>query len=607
MIRVADYIFHFLADAGVRHVFLVTGGGAMFLNDGLRLESRITPVCCHHEQACTIAAEGYARLAAMPGVASVTTGPGGINALNGVFGAWTDSIPMLVISGQVKRETCMASYPQHTLRQLGDQETDIISMASGITKYAVLVDDPQMIRYHLEQAWSLAQSGRPGPCWLDVPLDVQSALIDPDALPGYTPAANEGMPHEEVAEHCSAILEKLVTAQRPLILAGHGIASANVQPLFRQVVDRLGVPVALSRTACDLLPLAHPYYAGRSGIDADRAGNISVQTADLLLILASRLNTRQTGYNWHDYARNAERIWVNIDGDEMQKPTVGIDLALPCDIGVFLREMQAQLAASPLPRTAPSDWLASCRARVARFHGEAAQQDTEITHPMDPYAFLRVALGLLDEDDVIVCGNGAAFIMVAQTAALHGRQRLFFNSGCASMGYDLPAAVGAAFAHGKRVICFAGDGSLMMNLQELQTVAHHQLPIKIFILNNNGYLSIRTTQQGYFEGKIGESPESGVSFPDFVQMGQAFGIPSCHLTGEEAHLEHAIARLLDTSGPVLCNVIVDQKKSFEPRASSKVLPDGRMASAALEDMYPFLEQRELEQWCASVLECTTEQ
>jgi len=588
--RVADYIFHFLADAGARHVFLVTGGGAMFLNDGLRCEPRLMPVCQHHEQACTIAAEGYARITGKPGVACVTTGPGGVNALNGVYGAWTDSIPMLVVSGQIKREMCMASYPSIRLRQLGDQEADVISMAKTVTKYAVLVDDPRLVRYHLERAWHLAASGRPGPCWLDVPLDVQASMIDPDNLPGYDPA--EDAPtwdRAAMTADCYEIIERLRNTERPVILAGGGIRCAGAVEAFRVLVRRLGIPVVASRAACDILPYYDPLYAGRSGIDADRAGNFVVQASDFLLILGSRLGPRQTGYDWAGYAPNAHKIWVNVDAEEFAKPAIPVDRTVHADVAVVITQLDARSCDLAMPISVNPDWVAWCRERVhhyTRFIPQRPECDA-----LNPYRFFGAVFDTLADDDVIACGNGAAFIMAAQMAALRPNQRLFFNSGCASMGYDLPAAIGAAFAHGRRVICFAGDGSLMMNLQELQTVAHHQLPIKLFIINNDGYLSIRTTQTSYFSGFIGESPASGVSFPDFCRLAAAFGLPTHRITAE--NMGDTLGDILAAPGPAVIDVVVDRAQSFEPRLCSRVLPDGRMVSASLEDMYPFLDAEEL--------------
>ncbi|MBM3313127.1 thiamine pyrophosphate-binding protein [candidate division WOR-3 bacterium] len=617
MLKVSDYIARRLADQGIRHVFMLTGGGAMHLNDSFGQEKRMQYVCCHHEQAAAMAAEGYARTTDSLGVVNVTTGPGGINALNGVFGAWTDSVPMLVLSGQVKRETCLCvaarrqagalsgpnsrtPEPQNPflltgLRQLGDQEADIIPIVSRITKYAAFVADPQTIRYHLDRALFLARSGRPGPCWLDVPLDVQSALVDEGDLRPYD--EREDRPHWDLAAvraACGLILERLQNAERPVILAGNGIHCARAEAAFRGLVQSLGIPVALSRTARDLLGSDDPLYCGRAGIDADRAGNFTVQNADLLLVLGSRLGIRQVSYNWQSFARNAYKVQVDADPAELDKPTLRPDLPILCDLAVFFQELSGYLGQSQVASLRPrfAEWLAWCRQLVSRYPGVLPEMRAG-SGLLNPYHFCEHLSRQLSADDVVVCGNGSAFIIMFQAGRVKQGQRWFFNSGCASMGYDLPAAVGAALARGgKRVICLAGDGSIQLNLQELQTVVHHHLPVKTFVLNNNGYLSIRQTQQAFFGRLVGESPSSGVSFPDMVKVAEAYGLPAWRV--ERANLKEAVARALDLPGPALCDVVVDPDQGFEPRLASRQLPDGRIISPDLADMFPFLSREELE-------------
>jgi acetolactate synthase I/II/III large subunit len=477
--KLSDYIVGQFADWGVRHIFLVTGGGAMHLNDSIGRESRIQYVCNHHEQASAMAAEGYARVSGQPGVLNVTTGPGGINALNGVFGAWTDSIPLLVISGQVKRETCMRSQGITGLRQLGDQEADIIAMVAGITKYAVLVDDPLTIRYHLERAWHLVQSGRPGPCWLDIPVDVQAASIEPSSLRGYDPAADEHIQDNTAGDpskldsQCQEVLDRLRKAKRPVILAGTGVRAARAVAEFDKLIHQLGIPVTTAWTH-DLIATDDPLFCGRQGTIGDRAGNFTVQNADLLLILGSRLNIRQTSYNWQSFARRAFKIQVDIDPAEFRKPTVQPDMAIHADLKRFLPALLKQYDAQRNSPAQHAEWLAWCRERVQRYPVVQAKQ-RQPGPPLNPYHFIEQLSAKLGDDDVIICGNATACIVPFQTMRLKKGQRLISNSGSASMGYDLPAAIGAAFARpGKRVICLAGDGSIQMNVQELQTVVHHQ-------------------------------------------------------------------------------------------------------------------------------------
>jgi acetolactate synthase-1/2/3 large subunit len=592
MIRLADYVMRSLADWGVRHVFLVTGGGAMHLNDALGREHRIRYICHHHEQAAAMAAEGYARVTGKPGIVSVTTGPGGVNALNGVFGAWTDSVPMLVISGQVKRETCMGSLHISGLRQLGDQEIDIIRMVQGITKYAVMVNDPGKIRYHLERAFHLARSGRPGPCWLDIPIDVQSTLIDEDLLPPYD-AGEDDVPWdaERLSAQCRQAIDRIRSSARPVILAGTGVRAAGALEEFDRVIHGLNIPVTTAWTH-DLIPSDDRLFCGRPGTIGDRAGNFTVQNSDTLLVLGSRLNIRQVSYNWNAFARNAYKIQVDIDPAELRKPTVRPDLPVHCDLKLFLTELARQLDESGYtPAPAHVEWLNWCRALRGKYpvvlpkHRQAGPR-------VNPYGFAEQLWASLADDDVVVCGDATACIVTFQTARLRKGQRLFSNSGAASMGHDLPAAIGAAIArNGKRVICLAGDGSIQFNIQELQTIRHHQLPVKIFILNNDGYLSIRTTQATFFESLVGESPRSGVSFPDFGRVALAYGIPSMRIEtpGDCGRIRPA----LDAPGPMVCEVMLDPAQEFEPRLKSRQLPGGTMVSPALEDMYPFLDRAEL--------------
>jgi acetolactate synthase-1/2/3 large subunit len=590
MMKLSDYVMQRLADWGVRHIFLVTGGGAMHLNDSIGKEQRIHYICNHHEQASAMAAEGYARIAGTPGLVNVTTGPGAINALNGVFGAWTDSIPMLVISGQVKRETCMATTGVHGLRQLGDQEVDIVRMVEGITKYAVLVDDPTWIRYHLERAWHLAKSGRPGPCWLDIPVDVQSAQIDETALQAYDPTQDAPLWSEDVvARQRSEVVERIRAAKRPVILAGTGVRLADALDEFTELIRKLQIPVTTAWTH-DLIASNDALYCGRPGTIGDRAGNFTVQNADLVLVLGSRLNVRQVSYNWRSFAPRAFKIQVDIDAAELTKPLVRPDLGIHSDLKFFLREFAATLDRGKY-QPQHQEWLEWCRERVTRYPVMKDHQEKSAS-PLDPYQFMEQLSAIMADDDVVICGDATACIVSFQVMQIRMGQRLISNSGSASMGYDLPAAVGAAVArNGGRVICVAGDGSLQLNIQELQTIKHHQLPVKLFVLNNGGYLSIRTTQTNFFGRQMGSGPGSGVSFPDFVKVGCAYGIPSIRI--DRASDMPRVQAALDQPGPTLIEVMLDPRQEFEPRVKSKQLPDGKIVTPALEDMYPFLDPEEL--------------
>lgn len=589
-LRLADYIMRRLADEGVRHIFLVTGGGAMHLNDAIARESRLRYICNHHEQASAIAAEGYARTADKIGVVNVTAGPGGINALNGVFGAFTDSVPMLVVSGQTKRETCMASYDLPGLRQLGDQEVNIVSMVRPITKYAQLVTEPDTIRYELEKALHLATSGRPGPCWLDIPVDVQAAMIAPEALDGYEPE-EDSPPYEldKLRGRCAEIIRRMGEAKRPVLLVGSGVRIAGALDLLEEVAALLGIPVATAWLP-DLIPSDNPHYCGRQGTIGTRAGNFAVQNADLVLILGSRMAIRQISYNWKAFARHAYKIHVDADPAELRKPTSVADETLCCDAKLFLEELKRQLGAARHDPKQHADWLRWCIERRERYPTVLPRQRTT-SDGINAYYFVEQLFAQLAADDVVVCGDATACITPFQVAQIKRGQRVFSNSGCASMGYDLPAAIGAAVAReGKRVICLAGDGSLMMNVQELQTVAQHRLRIVLFVLSNGGYLSIRTTQNSFFGQLIGEGPTTGVSFPDMSKLAEAHGLPSMRLCDEK--FVDQIAEALSHGGPIVCEVLLDRAQGFEPKLSSKKLPDGRMVTAPLEDMAPFLERDE---------------
>ncbi len=590
MTKLSDYVMQSLANWGVRHIFMVTGGGAMHLNDSIGKEQRIHYICNHHEQASAMAAESYARITGFPGVVNVTTGPGSINALNGVFGAWTDSIPMLVVSGQVKRETCMATSGTRDLRQLGDQEVDITRMVKGITKYAVLVDDPNSIRYHLERAWHLVKSGRPGPCWLDLPVDVQSAQIDEASLKGYDAAEDApDWSEDEARKQCGEVLERIRCAKRPVILAGTGVRLANGLREFHRTIQALQIPVTTAWTH-DLIASDDALFCGRPGTIGDRAGNFSVQNADLVLVLGSRLNVRQVSYNWASFAPRAFKIQVDVDQAELQKPLVRPDLGVHADLTFFLTELAAACTASGY-RPLHQEWLEWCRERVARYP-VVQERQRKSTAPLNPYYFMEQLSAMLADDDVVICGDATACIVSFQTMKIRGGQRLISNSGSASMGYDLPAAVGAAVArNGERVICMAGDGSVQLNIQELQTLKHHQLPVKLFVLNNGGYLSIRTTQSNFFGRQVGSGPSSGVSFPDFVKVGCAYGIPSMRI--DRIADMSKVQAALEQPGPALIEVMLDPAQEFEPRTKSKQLPDGRIVTPPLEDMYPFLDSEEL--------------
>jgi acetolactate synthase I/II/III large subunit len=591
MIRVADYIAQTLAEHGIHHVFLVTGGGAMHLNDAFGRCKKLTYIACHHEQACSMAADSYYRITNRLAAVNVTTGPGGTNAITGVYGAWTDSIGMIVISGQVKWETVVRS-TNLPLRQLGDQEIDIVKLVAPITKYAEMVTDPQSIRYHLEKALHLAATGRPGPVWLDVPMNVQGALVDPHTLKGYDPAEDRlKFATKDLKSTCVEILERLKHAKRPALLVGSGIRLSRSYEGFLHLIDKLGIPVTTAWNAHDILWDDHPLYVGRPGTVGDRAGNFAVQNSDFLLILGCRLNIRQISYAWQYFARTAYKIMVDIDEAELKKPTLKIDLPVHADLANVI-PMLLELN-PPGPTPAHQDYLKWCMERRTRYPVVLPEYRKNATS-VNPYCFVEALFNELPEDEHIVTGNGTACVATFQAATLKKGQRLYTNSGCASMGFDLPAAIGACLATDhKRVICIAGDGSLQMNLQELQTIVTHRLPIKIFVLNNQGYHSIRQTQHNFFKDNIvGCGTESGLGFPDLEKLAYAYGIPFRRIKNHQDQMSKKISDTIRGEGPQMCEIILDLNQQFAPKAASRKLPDGRMLSSPLEDLAPFLDREE---------------
>lgn len=589
-VKVSNWIANQLVAHGIKHVFMVTGGGAMHLNHSIGTHAELQCIFNHHEQACAIAAESYYRLTNRLAVVNVTSGPGGTNAITGVYGAFVDSMGMLVISGQVKFETTVRSTGL-ALRQFGDQELDIEEVVRPITKYCEMVTDPQRIRYSLEKAIYLATHGRPGPCWLDIPLNVQASMVDPETLEGFDPSElDEPWKAVDIDATAAEILALIAKAKRPVVMPGTGVRLSGQYDAFLKMVDKLGIPVAPAWNAYDLVWDDHPLYAGRPGTVGDRPGNFAVQNADLLLVLGSRLNIRQVSYNWTSFAREAYKIWVDIDPLELQKTTVVPDMPVVADLTELIPAL-AQ-AAYAGPSNEHREWVAWCKERQRRF--PIVDPDYWNNQIVNPYCFASKLYEQLKPDDVIVTANATAAIVGMQAAHLQEGQRLWSNSGSATMGYDLPASIGAAMgAPGQRVICLAGDGSIMMNLQELQTIIGYKLPIKIFLINNSGYVSIFQTHRNFFNGvEVGGGPKSNVTFPDFELLMIAFGFPYVRAQRHD-EMEAAIAATLAVDGPSVCELIVDENVAFAPKLGAKQHPDGRITSPALEDLSPFLTREEL--------------
>ena len=595
-IRVADYIAEFLAENNIDTLFTVVGGGAMHLNDGFGHNEDIKCIYNHHEQACAIAAEGYYRMSNKLPAVCVTTGPGGTNALTGVLGAYLDSIPMLVISGQVKYEMTVDSTGLD-LRQLGDQEWNIVSTVDSMTKYAHMIKNPNEIKYVLQKALYLATSGRPGPCWIDVPLDIQGAIIDTDDLIEFNEDELDiDLGVKVTKDTIETVISKLKSAKRPVIYAGSAIRTNNAHDEFLKLVNKLQIPVVNAWNATDSLEYDNKLTVGCGGSFGDRPANFAVQNSDLILSLGCRLSTRQVSFAYDKWAYDAYKIMVEIDKAEIEKPTINIDMPIQSDIGDFLEIFNKVLDEEYMGYEFNyNQWVDKCNEWKNKYP-VCDKLKYQQKSPINVYAFLDTLSSNMMEYEKIVVANGSA------CACIHGYklkkgQRLVVNSGVASMGYDLPAACGACFGIGKkRLVCVSGDGSIQMNLQELQTIVHHKLPIKLFVINNNGYQSIRITQRSFFERPfVGIGGDSGdVSFPQMKKIANAYSIPyySCN---DISKLDETVNKTLNHDGYVMCEIFVDTKQEFEPKSASKKLPDGKMVSAPLEDMKPFLPRDELEE------------
>lgn len=592
-IKVAKYVAEFLVKNGIKDCFMVTGGGAMHLDDALGHQKGLHCVFNHHEQACSIAAEGFTRMTGKLAAVCVTSGPGGTNAITGVMGGWLDSIPMFIISGQVKRETTTWSCPELNLRQLGDQEFNIIDSVHNMTKYAVMLTNPEEVAYHLEKALYIALNGRGGPVWIDIPLDVQGAMIETDNLVHFEAEKENPWKVPEVKnEVVVTILEKIKNAKAPLILAGTGIRLGSAEKKLLKLLDKLQIPVVTAWNANDAVAFNNPYFAGMPGTVGTRPGNFAVQNCDLLLTLGCRLNIRMIGYNHYDFAKNAYKIIVDVDPRELIKPTIRPDMPINADVNDLIEKM---FEADYTPQEKHKTWVAWCRDLVKKYPAAMDSYRNDGKALINPYIFTDKLFNHLNDTDRIICGNGSACVITFQACKIKQGQRMFTNSGCAAMGYGFPAAIGVAVSdNSKRTICVDGDGSVMMNIQELATVVQNRLNIKLIILNNNGYHSIRQTQTNLFKPPfIGIDPESGVSFPDFGKLADAFGLKYFSLDSE-TNCDEVLEQALNCDGPCICEAVVDPKQNFAPKSSSKVLPDGRIVSPSLDDMFPFLGRDEFE-------------
>ena len=596
MIKVSDYIFQHLVNCyGIRHVFLVTGGGAMHLNDSIGHTPGLSYICNHHEQASAIAAEGYYRTSGQLCVTNVTTGPGGTNALTGVLGQWCDSIPGLYLSGQVKQSTTIGSCPDLPLRQLGDQEVNIVDIVRPITKFAAMVKDPLEIKYYLDKAIYLALQGRPGPVWLDIPLDVQGAMVDESQLKSFDPSECALPTSDMLDEQVELLLTKIQQAKSPVIYVGNGVRLCGKVNDFLAVAETLNIPVVTAISGSDIIWYDHPLAFGKPGICGDRLGNIMVQNADLLIVLGTRLSIRQVSYAYDLLAPRAYKVMVDVDEAELSKPTLSIDLKIHADLRDFFEVLQTKL----VNYTAPSfqHWIEWGR-WIEKQLPTLFQDNPSVPGYVSSYVFADELFKLLKEGDVVVTGNGTAYTSTFQAMRVKKGVRVFANQGCAAMGYDLPAVIGAAVANPSgRTILITGDGSIQMNLQELQTLLTYHLPVKIFVLENAGYLAIKTTQQSFFQGHYtGSDPSSGVICPDMEKIATAYGIPFLRIDQEGDVLLQQLSETLSHEGPIICEIKMHPLQTLFPKSASFMDSEGRMSSAPLEKMAPFMPE-ELQKQC----------
>jgi acetolactate synthase-1/2/3 large subunit len=596
--RLADYVMSFVAQQSVKHVFLLTGGGAMHLNDALARCSDLKFVCNHHEQACAIAAESYSKATNNLGVAMVTTGPGGTNAITGVVGGWLDSTPMLILSGQVKRADRMyrADGTPLGVRQRGSQEVDIVSLVKPITKYAVTIDDPHSIRYHLEKAVHLARSGRPGPVWIDIPIDVQASPIEPDAMRGFDPGEAAKPDHDDLEIKVRDLIERLNRAERPFIFAGNGVRVSGAAAAFEKLVRVLNVPVGLTWLAMDLLDDDDPLLVGRPGTVASRGANFALQNADFVLVIGTRLDPPLMGWDPRQFARGAYKTVVDIDPAELRKLEGAIDNPICADARTFIEDM-LRVAGSALDKKKDrSPWLQRCLDWKARY--PLVLPAHRAPGLVSIYHLAEVIGQEAGPNDRVVSGNSGSAIEVFLLAyrARKGR-RVFHTAGLGAMGYGIAASIGVCVGSGgRKTICVDGDGGLQLNIQELATIAHLQLPIKLFVLNNQGYASIRASQTNYFGGpNIGCSPETGVSIPDYRKVARAYGLKTAVIEGQgegKLDLRAAVRKVLRSRGPVVCDVHVVPDEIRAPRVTSIQRADGSFVSKPLEDLWPFLDREE---------------
>lgn len=586
MVKLSDYVMQYLVKAGVGHVFMLPGGGSMHLVDSLGKNKNLKLIANLHEQASVIAADAYSQYTNNIGVVLVTTGPGGTNTITGVAASWIDSVAVLVISGQVKRADMATG---RGVRQMGPQEVDIVSLIRPITKYAVTVMDPEKIKFHLDKAVSLALSGRPGPVWLDIPLDVQGATIDENKLESYK-KPKQILEDPDLNKKINKLIRLINKSQRPVILAGNGIRIAGAVEKFKKIINKIKIPVLTTWRTLDILPEDHPLYIGRPGSIGQRGANFAQQNSDLIICVGARLDLGQVAFSYENFAREAKKVIVDIDINEINKITTKIDLFFNMDAGEFLRAFQEKVAEIKV-NTSP--WLKQCHKWKKKYPVVLPEYRKERKF-VNTYILVETLSAVLTDCDVIVaCSSGSSSEITMQTFKVKEGQRVFNSPGLGAMGFGLPASIGACLASGgKRTICLIGDGGLQHNIQELELLKRYQLPVKLFVLNNNGYASIKATQNRFFGGHlVACNPSSGLTLPDTIKIAEAYGLKTFKLNNQN-DLEKKVQEILEVQGPVVCEVLVNPDLLTQPKVSSEVKPDGRIVSKPMEDLWPFLDREE---------------
>lgn len=570
--RVSDYVIQFLRDTyGVNIIFTVSGGGCIFLIDSLGNTEGVKYVATHHEQAAAIAAEGYARINNKLGACVVTSGPGGTNALTGTLCSWLDSIPVIVISGQVNREMT-TNFTRQPLRQLGDQEFDIVQTVQNMTKYAVQVNDSKDIRFHLEKACKLATTGRPGPVWIDIPLNVQSDFIDPETLRGYTESLPAPKPTSQQLEE---VLLNWKKSKKPLLIVGNGVRLADGILELKELLKQTNIPVITAVNGNDIINTDYEQYYGRFGTHAQICANTLLSECDFLLTIGSRLYVRQTGYNFKGFAAQAYKAYVDIDEAELNKPTLFPDIKIRADAKKFINA----LLAKELPVT-DTTWLQQCKEENKA--PKVLSRHRNKTNIVSNYFFIEKLSKIIPKDHHIVTSDGSANVVTMQVMNLSLDQRLITNTGCAPMGYGLPAALGAATNH--KIVCLEGDGSLHLNVHELQTIKHYNLPIKVILLNNDGYLSIKISQKTFFKGKfVASEKNSGVTFPCFKKIIKAYGLPYFSIKNHN-EIDDTLLDFFNIEGPAVCEVFTDPEEYHEPKVVATLDKNGKFIPGELRSI-----------------------